>query len=205
MENKNIIIILIVIIVVLAVVAGAMFLQQNKESTSIEINQTNLTVDDNIFSVKVIDSKGNVLPDFVINLSIENEDGDIISEEEVSLGSDDNTFDFDLEKGKYIVKASFNGNDNYSASNATYDLTIEKVTPTMTEEELIALEYPKYNSDLGYYRSTGISQEELGVVELASGHYVVIAGDGYYEYGGQDNQGNIIIGSFLGHGGTKIY
>ena len=30
------------------------------------------------------------------------------------------------------------------------------------------------------------------------------AGDAYYEYNGQDSQGNIIRGNFLGHGGQSI-
>ncbi|MBE6508093.1 MAG: hypothetical protein E7Z77_01635 [Methanobrevibacter sp.] len=206
MENKNIILILIAIIIVLSVLIGVMYLQSNEKSTDIEIKQTNQSVDDNLFSVKVLDSKGNVLPYVEINLSIEDNNGNIIVDEEVPLDSDiGNTFDFDLEKGKYIVKVSFNGNKDYLPSNADYNLNVETVTPTLTDEEVTALSYPEYNPDLGYYRSTGIGQDEMRVVELASGRYVVVAGDGYYDYSGQDAQGNIITGSFLGHGGTKIY
>ena len=180
MENKTIIIILIAVIAILAVIAGVMFLQSN-EKTTIEIKQTNLTVDDNIFSVNVLDSKGNTVPDAVINLSIEDDEG-IIIDEEVPLESKKATcFDFDLEKGKYVVKVSFNGNKDYSESS---DLKVSKVTPTISEEEIIAEEYPEYNPDLGYYRPTGISGDEWAVVELSDGREVVIAGDGYYEYVG---------------------
>ncbi len=74
-------------------------------------------------------------------------------------------------------------------------MTIEEAkTETVSSND-----YPNYNPDLGYYRSTGITDGEMGVVELASGRQVVIAGDGYYEYGGQDAQGYIITGTFLGH------
>ena len=206
MENKNIILILIAIIIVLSVLIGVMYLQSNEKSTEIEIKQTNRTVDDNIFSVNVLDSKGNVVPYVEINLSIEDNNGHIIVDEEVPLDSNyGNMFDFDLEKGKYIVKASFNGNKDYLPSNTTYNLVVESVTPTLTDEEVTALSYPEYHPDLGYYRSTGIDQDEMRVIELASGRNIVVAGDGYYEYGGQDAQGNIITGSFLGHGGSKIY
>ena len=57
--------------------------------------------------------------------------------------------------------------------------------------------YPEYNPAIGHYRSTGINQDELGVVELQNGQYIVIAGDGYYEYLGQDSQGNIKMGNLL--------
>ena len=94
----------------------------------------------------------------------------------------------------------FNGNDNFTLSNATQKLTIKEVkTETVSSND-----YPEYSADLGYYRSTGITDGEFAVVELASGRQVVIAGDGYYEYNGKDAQGYIITGTFLGHGGQSI-
>jgi hypothetical protein len=207
MESKYIIIILVGVIIVLAAILGAIFLQSHENATTIEIKQTNLTVDDNLFSVNVLDSKGNVVSDVLVDLSIGDDEGNIIIAEEVQLGSEEaNRFDYDLEKGHYVVKASFNGNEDYSGCSVAYDLNVSKVTPTISADELTATEYPKYNPDLGYYKSTGINGAEWAVVELADGRNVVIAGDGYYDYVGLESDGYPIIGTnnFLGHGGHKI-
>ena len=154
MENKIIIGALIVLIILLLLVLGVMFLQTNsKEPTTIEIKQTNLTVDDNIFSVNVTDSKGNLLPDVKVNLTIEDNNGEVIVDEDVPLYPDETSiFDFDLEKGKYVVTVSYDGNENYSGSDATYKLNIDKVTPTYTDEELLAMEYPKESPVFGHYK-----------------------------------------------------
>ena len=198
MENKHIIIILVIIIVVLSAILGGMMLQSNDKSTTIEIKQTNRTVDDNLFSVNVIDSRGNTLSDVMVNLSIEDAEGKVIIDEEVPLGIDDVAgFDFDFEKGKYIVKASFDGNENYSGSSATYNLDVEKVTPTLSHEEIIEMEYPKYSSVFGHYRSIE-SQQELCLIETSNGNQYVLAGDGYYTFGGYDSQGHIKLGGYVG-------
>lgn len=198
MENKNIIIILIVVIVIqLAAVFGFMALQSDN-STAIEINQTNLTVDDNLFSVNVIDSKGNPLSEVMINLSIEDENGKVIIDEEVPLVHEGMAgFDFDLKKGKYIVKASFEGDENYSGSNTTYNLDIKKVTPTLSDEEIIESEYPEYSSSFGHYRTVE-SQQELALIETPDGNQYVFGGDGAYTFAGYDSQGNIKLGSYIG-------
>ena len=106
-----------------------------------------------------------------------------------------------MKKGKYVVNVTYGGNDNYTGNSTSQKLKIkEEVKETVSEE----IKDMKYNSDLGYYQSTGISQDEMGVVQLENGKNVVVAGDGYYEYNGQDSQGNIIRGNFLGHGGQSI-
>ena len=199
MENKNIIIILLIIIIMLVAVLGAMLLQANsKEPTAIEIKQTNLTVDDNIFSVNISDSKGKILSDAVVNLTIEDDKGKTIINEEVPLNSGNIAlFDFDLEKGNYVVNVSYNGNEDYSGSNVSYNLKIDKVTPTYTLDELIAMEYPKESPVFGHYKVLE-RQDELALIETSSGERFVLAGDGYYTYGGHDSRNNIKLGSFVG-------
>ena len=109
----------------------------------------------------------------------------------------------DLKKGKYEVNVAYDGNDNYSESNATQKLTIKEEVKETTSESS-SNSYPEYSNDLGYYRHTGIAADEWAVVELADGRNVVIAGDGYYEYAGLDSSGYPQHGNFLGHGGTRI-
>ena len=199
MENKNIIIILLVIIVILLVaVFGMMMLQSNAKSTTIEIKQTNRTVDDNLFSVNVLDSKGNALSDVMINLSIEDANGKVIIDEEVPLDPEGlSVFDFDLEKGKYVVKASFDGDEKHSGSSTTYNLDVEKVTPTLSEEELIEMEYPEYSSEFGHYRTIE-TQQELALIETSNGNQYVFGGDGAYTFAGYDSQGYIQLGDYVG-------
>lgn len=196
MENKNIIIILVAVIVILMAVLGVMFLHSSKEPTKIEIAQTNLTVDDNIFSVKLADSKGNLLSENA-TLTIKDANGKTMVDEDVLINYDNSTFDFDLEKGNYVVDIVFKGNDAYRQSNASYEMKVEKVTPTNAAGEVSAIEYPEHSSAIGDYRVVE-QQQELAVIEASNGESYVLAGDGYYTYGGHDAKGNIKLGSFVG-------
>ena len=205
MENKNIIIILVAIVIVLAVVAGAMFLQSgnSKEPTKVKITSDKEQYESGTLKIKLTDLNKTALSKQKVNIIIKNKKGKVIVDETVKTNSKGKAkLDFDLKKGKYVVNVTYKGNENYTGNNTTQKLKIkEEVTETVSQS---TNDYPKYNSDLGYYRSTGISQDEMGVVELASGRQIVVAGDGYYEYNGLDAQGNIIHGSFLGHGGQRI-
>ena len=205
MENKNIIIILVAIVIVLAVVAGAMFLQSGnaKEPTKVKITSDKEQYESGTLKIKLTDLNKTALSKQKVKIIIKNKKGKVVVNETVKTNSKGKAkLDFDLKKGKYVVNVTYKGNENYTGNNTTQKLKIkEEVTETVSQS---TNDYPKYNSDLGYYRSTGISQDEMGVVELASGRQIVVAGDGYYEYNGLDAQGNIIHGSFLGHGGQRI-
>ena len=205
MENKNIIIILVAIVIVLAVVAGAMFLQSGnaKEPTKVKITSDKEQYESGTLKIKLTDLNKTALSKQKVNIIIKNKKGKVIVDETVKTNSKGKAkLDFDLKKGKYVVNVTYKGNENYTGNNTTQKLKIkEEVTETVSQS---TNDYPKYNSDLGYYRSTGISQDEMGVVELASGRQIVVAGDGYYEYNGLDAQGNIIPGRFLGPGGQRI-
>ena len=205
MENKNIIIILVAIIVVLAAVIGVMLFNQSnaKEPTKIKIISDKEQYESGTLKIKLTDLNKTALSKQKVNIIIKNKKGKVIVDETVKTNSKGKAkLDFDLKKGKYVVNVTYKGNENYTGNNTTQKLKIkEEVTETVSQS---TNDYPKYNSDLGYYRSTGISQDEMGVVELASGRQIVVAGDGYYEYNGLDAQGNIIHGSFLGHGGQRI-
>ncbi|MBP3227092.1 MAG: T9SS type A sorting domain-containing protein [Methanobrevibacter sp.] len=206
MENKNIIVILIAIIVVLAVVAGALFLQSAnaKEPTKLQITSDKSQYEGGELSIKLTDLNKTSLSKEKVNVTITNNKGKVVVNKTVKTNSKGNAkLDLDLKKGKYVVNVTYGGNDNYTGDVDSQNLTI-KDKPTTNTLSSTTNEYPLYNSDLGYYKPTGIGQDEMGVVELASGRYVVVAGDGYYEYGGQDSQGNIVTGSFLGHGGSRI-
>ena len=205
MENKKIIILLIAIIVVLAAVLGVMLLNQsNKEATKVKITSDKSQYEGGELSIKLTDLNKTAISKEKVNIAITDKKGKVVVNKTVKTNSKGNAkLDLGLKKGKYSVDVDYGGNENYTGSNATQKLTIkEEVKKTSTVSS--TNDYPKYNPDLGYYRSTGLTQDEMAVVELASGRYIIVGGDGYYEYGGQDAQGNIIPGSYLGHGGTRI-
>ena len=203
MEDKNIIIILVAVIIILAVAVGVMYFQSMNvsEQNIVKITSDNALYEGNDLSVELSDLNKTPISDADIDIVIKDKDGDIVVNGMVKTDSKGKAkLNLDLSKGKYDVEAMFNGNDNFTLSNATQKLTIEEVkTETVSSND-----YPEYSADLGYYRSTGITDGEFAVVELASGRQVVIAGDGYYEYNGKDAQGYIITGTFLGHGGQSI-
>lgn len=203
MEDKNIIIILVAVIIILAVAVGVMYFQSMNvsEQSIVKITSDNALYEGNDLSVELSDLNKTPISDADIDIVIKDKDGDIVVNGMVKTDSKGKAkLNLDLSKGKYDVEAIFNGNDNFTLSNATQKLTIKEVkTETVSSND-----YPEYSADLGYYRSTGITDGEFAVVELASGRQVVIAGDGYYEYNGKDAQGYIITGTFLGHGGQSI-
>ena len=201
MEDKNIIIILVAVIIILAVAVGVMYFQSMNvsEQSIVKITSDNALYEGNDLSVELSDLNKTPISDADIDIVIKDKDGDIVVNGMVKTDSKGKAkLNLDLSKGKYDVEAIFNGNDNFTLSNATQKLTIEEVKTVSSND------YPEYSADLGYYRSTGITDGEFAVVELASGRQVVIAGDGYYEYNGKDAQGYIITGTFLGHGGQSI-
>lgn len=194
---------MVAVIIILAVAVGVMYFQSMNvpEQSIVKITSDNALYEGNDLSVELSDLNKTPISDADIDIVIKDKDGDIVVNGMVKTDSKGKAkLNLDLSKGKYDVEAMFNGNDNFTLSNATQKLTIEEVkTETVSSND-----YPEYSADLGYYRSTGITDGEFAVVELASGRQVVIAGDGYYEYNGKDAQGYIITGTFLGHGGQSI-
>lgn len=194
---------MVAVIIILAVAVGVMYFQSMNvsEQSIVKITSDNALYEGNDLSVELSDLNKTPISDADIDIVIKDKDGDIVVNGMVKTDSKGKAkWNLDLSKGKYDVEAIFNGNDNFTLSNATQKLTIEEVkTETVSSND-----YPEYSADLGYYRSTGITDGEFAVVELASGRQVVIAGDGYYEYNGKDAQGYIITGTFLGHGGQSI-
>lgn len=200
MEHKNIIIILVAIIVILAAVLGVMFLYTSnaKEPCKVKITSDKSQYEgDEKLSIQLTDLNKTPISKEKVNVIIKNKKGKVVVNKTVKTNSKGKAkLDLDLKKGKYAVNAIYVGNENYTGNDTTQKLTIKEVEITKI--------YPEYNSGLGYYRFTGISQDECAVLELSSGRYIIMAGDGYYEYGGLDSQGNIIMGTFLGHGGQVV-
>ena len=208
MENKNIIIILVAVVIVLAVIAGAMFMQQShaKEPTKLKITSESKQTEGGKLKIQLTDTNKTALSKEIVNITVTDKKGKTVVDDVVKTDTKGKAkLDLNLKKGKYTVNVTYGGNENHTGNTTAQKLTIKEKAKKSAIKSSPSERYPEYSSDLGYYRSTGIGQYEMKVVELASGRNIIVGGDGYYEYGGQDAQGNIIPGSYLGHGGTKLY
>ena len=184
----------------LLVVAGAMFfISQSKQETVLAFEDVILE-DGNPLIVVLTDSQGNPISGATVDFKIAD---DVTVEDEFAATDSDGKAKLELGEGQYTIECSFNGDDKYKSASVVDIIDVEKVaTESVSSQRTDS--YPEYSSDLGHYKSTGMEQDEMKVVELDDGRYVVIAGDGYYSYEGRDSKGNINRGSFLGHGGTRI-
>ena len=207
MENKNIIIILVAVIIVLAAIAGFMFLHSAnaKEPTKVKITSDKTQNEGGKLKIQLTDLNKTAISKEKINIIIKNKKGKVVVNKTVKTNSKGKAkLDLDLKKGKYKVNVTYGGNENYTGNSTAQKLTIKEVTTEPIGKSDNTNNYPEYNPDLGYYRSTGISGAEWSVVELADGRKVVVAGDGYYEYVGLGSDGYPITSNFLGHGGHRI-
>lgn len=137
MENKNIIIIMLVIIAILAVVAGAMFLQitNAKEPTTVKITSNKTLYEGEDITLKLTNLNKTPLSKEKVKITVKNSKGKVVANKTVKTNGKGNAkLDLDLKKGKYNVTVVYDGNDNFTGSNATQKLTIkEEVKETVSE------------------------------------------------------------------------
>ena len=132
MENKNIIIILVAVIIVLAVVAGFMFLQSSnaKEPTKIKITSDKEQYEGGKLKIQLTDLNKTPISKEIVNITITNKKGKVVVDDVVKTNKNGRAkLDLHLKKGKYVVKVSYDGNDNFTGDNATQKLKIKKEKP----------------------------------------------------------------------------
>ena len=129
MERKNVIIILVIIIIAFVAVEAVFLSMGEKEPTKIVVSQTKHGENDNLFSINVMDSNGNPVDGAEVNFTVANQSGAVIKDmKHVKLHPNDNSvFNYNLEEGSYMVRASFAGNDKYENSTVIYELNIDPV------------------------------------------------------------------------------
>lgn len=127
MENENIIIILVVIAVILACAVGLMYLKTtNAKPTEIRITSNETLNKGDSLTIQLTDLNKTAISENV-SIVIKNTDGAVVVTGTVSTNSKGlANFDLDLEKGEYTVNVTFNGNNNFTGSNATQKLTIKE-------------------------------------------------------------------------------
>ena len=129
MENKNIIIILLVIIVVLAAAIGFVLLNpaNAKEPTRLIITSDDEQNEGGDLSIKLTDLNKTPVSNEIVNIRITDSNGNVVVDDVVKTNSKGKAnMDLDLNEGEYIVNVSYEGNDNFKASNATQKLTIKE-------------------------------------------------------------------------------
>ena len=190
MENKKIIIILIVIIAVIVLAAVMLSSSMNKMDSNLAITHKSINVGDSV-SAKLSDSNGNPISDQTVKMKLTDKNG--------------KTIDKDVKTNS----CKFNGNDKYSATSVDANISVVKAKTKLVDDNQTSSsksnsesgggssDYPKYNPAIGSYRTVE-SQQELALIETSGGQNYVLAGDGYYTYGGHDSQGNIKLGSYVG-------
>ncbi|WP_405284829.1 hypothetical protein [Methanobrevibacter sp.] len=200
MENRDIIIIMVAVILVLAAVLGVMFFQSAnaKKTSEIKITSNKTLYEGDNLSVKLTDSNKTAISNQSVKITIADKNGKVVANKSVKTNSKGKAkMDLDLKKGKYVVDVDYKGNKDYSPSHDSYNLNVEAVTATNSAGEIKSMEYTEHSPTFGNYRIIE-SQQELGVIETSNGEYFVLAGDGYYTYGGHDSNGNIKLGSYVG-------
>ena len=156
MESKNMIIILVVIIVILAAVIGFMVLKpmHAEEPTKIKVISNKTLSEGADLSVKLVDLNKTPLSKEKVNITIKNSKGKIVVNKTVKTNAKGQAkVDLNLKKGKYTVKATYAGNENYTGNNTTQKLTIkEEVKETVSESTGYDTGgYDKYSPQYGTY------------------------------------------------------
>ena len=142
MENKHLIIILLVIIAVLAVAIAAAFLPNSdaKEPCMIKITSDKTLTEGDELSVELTDFNNTPLSKQIVNITVTDKEGKVAVDDVVKTDSQGKAkLNPGLKSGKYVVNASYGGNDNFTANSTSQNLTVE--------EEVVEAESASSDSD----------------------------------------------------------
>ncbi|MDL2246112.1 right-handed parallel beta-helix repeat-containing protein [Methanobrevibacter sp. OttesenSCG-928-K11] len=103
----------------------------DKINTSISGSDTYIIESGNSFNISLLDSKGNVLSNQSIIISINGKDYEKITDEKGC-----SFLDINLNKGNYLIDISFIGNDDYKGSTANYKVFVRDVPTVFIPEGL---------------------------------------------------------------------
>lgn len=139
MENKHIILILIVVIAVLAIAIGVMLMPTTdaKQPSKLKITSDKSQYEGDQLKIMLTDLNKTPISKEIVNITITNKKGKVVVDDVVKTNKNGRAkLDLHLKKGKYVVKVSYDGNDNFTGDNATQKLKIkkEKVVEATVEE-----------------------------------------------------------------------
>lgn len=177
MVNKNIIIIVLVIIVILAAAIGITVLHpfDTKEPSKVKITSNKTLIEGSALTFKLTDLNKTPISDEIVNITVTDSKGKVVFDNVVKTDSKGKAkVDLDLKKGKYNVTVSFGGNNNYTASNATQNLTVKEKNVESEPASQSNQAQSSSNDDNyynGYSRSSFSEGEQAAIDEARANGY----------------------------------
>lgn len=175
MESKNIIIIFLVIIVILAAAIGITVLHpfDTKQPSKLKITSNKTLIEGSALTFKLTDLNKTPISDEIVNITVTDSKGKVVFDNVVKTDSKGNAkVDLDLKKGKYNVTVNFGGNKNYTASNATQNLTVKEKTVEAQPASQSNQAQSSSNDDNYYngYSRSSFSEGEQAAIDDARAH-----------------------------------
>lgn len=133
MENKNIIAILIVIVLILAVAVCLVLNDMSKEDSNLAIAGKTINAGDSLV-VKLTDGSGNPISNETVNIKLMDKDGKSVDKDIRTNSKGKAKFKME-DVGTYSVECKFNGNNRYSSSSVSGNVSVEKATTKLVSED----------------------------------------------------------------------
>lgn len=157
--EKNKIIILALIVVIAALLVGIVATMQipHKQETKLAFKCNATITEGDSIRIQLTDANGTAIANQNVNVTITDKDKTNDYHSVVTNANGVGTLNIDKKAGNYIVTIKYDGNDNYSACNATKKIKIE--------EKVVEAETTSSSTPAAYaYRSDGspmYSQQEV--------------------------------------------
>lgn len=159
--NHNRIIIVLVIIFVIISIAGIILLNPTQEKTQSVINITSsneLNIGDK-FSISLTNTNGTPIENQTVNITLTNSNSEKIIKQVTTNNEGKGEFDLnEISSGQYTVNVTYEGNDKYSNTTASQQLTIR--------EKIVQTKSTVSKNDDNYYN--GYSRSDFGEGEQAA-------------------------------------
>ena len=152
-----------------------------KEATKIKVTSNKTLTEGDDISVQLTDSNKTPLSKQNVKVTVKNGKGKVVLNKTVKTNSKGKAkIDSNLKKGKYKVNVTYDGNDNYSESNATQKLTIkEEVKETASESSSDPFAGAKWEKRTHWDDGTPVNGE-LYLITTADGDYWTYENGNYY-------------------------
>lgn len=191
--DRNKIIIILLIVVIIGLVAGVVMTSSpTKKDCKIKITSDKKQYKGGKLSIELTDLNKTPISKEVVNITITNKKGKVVVDDVVKTDSKGKAkMDLNLKKGKYVVKVSFGGNENFTGNNTTQKLTIKE---KVAKSESTSSSSSSSDDDYVYSRQRGDYVKKSGQMDqLADGSYIYTyqGGDGalyekYYDSNGKE-------------------
>lgn len=126
-KNRILFVILILMVAVLMIGASSAFSLFGKQKTQLNIISDDTIYQGDEFKINLTNDKGEAIVNATVNITVTGDDGfnntTNITTNESGLAS----LKVDYGSGKYVFNCTYAGSDDYEASNATQNLTVQYV------------------------------------------------------------------------------